>query len=156
MEKQHHYTTTVVWTGNRGNGTSGYTAYDRDHVITATDKPEIPGSSDPAFRGKKDRYNPEETLVAALSACHMLWYLHVCAVNGVIVEKYTDSATGTMDENKDGSGQFSKVTLRPVVTVKSADMMEKAAHLHNDAHKMCFIARSVNFSVQHEPTIHSL
>lgn len=156
MEKHHHYTATITWTGNRGSGTSGYTAYDRDHIISAEGKPEIPGSSDPAFRGNKNRYNPEDTMVGALSACHMLWYLHVCSVNGVIVESYTDAATGTMDENKDGSGQFSEVILRPHVTVRSADMKENALRLHEEAHRMCFIARSVNFPVHHEPTIHIL
>jgi organic hydroperoxide reductase OsmC/OhrA len=154
MEKQHHYTATITWSGNKGTGTSGYAAYDRDHVISVEGKPDIHGSSDPAFRGNKNRYNPEDTLVAALSACHMLWYLHVCAVNGVVVEKYTDDASGTMDENSDGSGQFSEVVLRPQVTVQSAGMKDKAMRLHDDAHRMCFIARSVNFPVHHLPTIH--
>lgn len=154
MEKKHQYHATITWTGNRGTGTSGYSAYDRDHIIAAAGKPEIPGSSDPAFRGNKNRYNPEDSLVAALSACHMLWYLHVCAVNGVVVQTYTDAASGTMDENADGSGQFSEVVLRPHVTVQTADMKVKALALHNEAHRMCFIARSVNFPVRHEPTIH--
>jgi organic hydroperoxide reductase OsmC/OhrA len=154
MEKKHHYHATITWTGNRGTGTSGYAAYDRDHIIAAAGKPEIPGSSDPAFRGNKNRYNPEDSLVAALSACHMLWYLHVCAVNGVVVQTYTDAASGTMDENADGSGQFSEVVLRPHVTVQTADMKVKALALHDEAHRMCFIARSVNFPVRHEPTIH--
>lgn len=154
MEKKHQYHATITWTGNRGTGTSGYAAYDRDHIIAAAGKPEIPGSSDPAFRGNKNRYNPEDSLVAALSACHMLWYLHVCAVNGVVVQTYTDAASGTMDENADGSGQFSEVVLRPHVTVQTADMKVKALALHDEAHRMCFIARSVNFPVRHEPTIH--
>lgn len=153
MEKKHQYHATITWTGNRGTGTSGYAAYDRDHIITAAGKPEIPGSSDPAFRGNKNRYNPEDSLVAALSACHMLWYLHVCAVNGVVVQTYTDAASGTMDENADGSGQFSEVVLRPHVTVQTADMKVKALALHDEAHRMCFIARSVNFPVRHEPII---
>lgn len=153
MEKKHQYHATITWTGNRGTGTSGYAAYDRDHIIAAAGKPEIPGSSDPAFRGNKNRYNPEDSLVAALSACHMLWYLHVCAVNGVVVQTYTDAASGTMDENADGSGQFSEVVLRPHVTVQTADMKAKALALHDEAHRMCFIARSVNFPVRHEPII---
>ncbi len=153
MEKKHQYHATITWTGNRGTGTSGYATYDRDHIIAAAGKPEIPGSSDPAFRGNKNRYNPEDSLVAALSACHMLWYLHVCAVNGVVVQTYTDAASGTMDENADGSGQFSEVVLRPHVTVQTADMKVKALALHDEAHRMCFIARSVNFPVRHEPII---
>ena len=153
MAKEHQYTAQVTWTGNRGTGTSGYTAYDRDHLISANGKPDILGSSDPAFLGNGNKYNPEDSLVAALSACHMLWYLHLCSVNGVVVIDYVDKATGIMKENEDGSGQFSEVTLHPLITVESPTMAEKAKLLHEDAHRMCFIARSVNFPVRHQPTI---
>ncbi|MBL0743204.1 OsmC family protein [Chryseolinea lacunae] len=148
----HHYTTTLAWTGNKGNGTADYKGYERSHLLSAEGKPEIPGSSDPKFRGDKTRYNPEELLVASLSSCHMLWYLHVCAVNGVIVTDYVDNAAGTMRENADGSGEFLEVTLHPVVTVKDKSMTDKANALHDEAHAMCFIARSVSFPVHHMPT----
>jgi len=147
----HHYHTTLAWTGNKGTGTSDYKAYERNHLLTVNGKPEIPASSDPKFRGDKSRYNPEELLVASLSSCHMLWYLHLCAVNGVVVVDYTDNAAGTMKENEDGSGQFIEVTLRPLVVVKEQSMIEKANALHEEAHNLCFIARSVNFSVHHIP-----
>lgn len=153
MAKEHQYSAQVTWTGNRGTGTSGYTAYDRDHLISANGKPDIFGSSDPAFHGNRNKFNPEDSLVAALSACHMLWYLHLCSVNGVVVIDYVDKATGIMKENEDGSGQFSEVTLHPLITVESPSMAEKAKLLHEDAHRMCFIARSVNFPVRHQPTI---
>lgn len=153
MAKEHHYSTQLNWTGNRGEGTSNYKAYDRDHVITAGGKPEIPGSSDPSFRGNPDRYNPEELFVSSLSACHMLWYLHCCAVNGVVVVDYHDYAEGTMVEDADGNGRFSVVTLRPVVTVSEASMTEKAQALHDEAHKFCFIANSCNFPVKHAPEV---
>ena len=153
MAKEHQYSAQVTWTGNRGTGTSGYTAYDRDHLISANGKPDIFGSSDPAFHGNRNKFNPEDSLVAALSACHMLWYLHLCSVNGVVVIDYVDKATGIMKENEDGSGQFSEVTLHPLITVESPAMAEKAKSLHEDAHRMCFIARSVNFPVRHQPTI---
>src|ERR1700744_235759 len=151
MEKQHHYSTRLDWTGNRGEGTANYTAYDRDHVLGAGIKPEIPGSSDPSFRGDPQRYNPEELLVASLSACHMLWYLHLCAVNGVVVVDYHDEAAGTMEETGDGGGRFTAVVLRPVVTVSEAAMGDKAMELHQQAHTYCYIARSCNFPVTHEP-----
>jgi len=147
----HHYHTTLAWTGNKGTGTSDYKAYERNHLLTVNGKPEIPASSDPKFRGDKSRYNPEELLVASLSSCHMLWYLHLCAVNGVVVVDYTDNAAGTMKENEDGSGQFIEVTLRPLVVVKEQSMIEKANALHEEAHNLCFIARSVNFPVHHIP-----
>jgi organic hydroperoxide reductase OsmC/OhrA len=145
-----------VWTGNKGKGTTSYTAYDRDHILSAKDKPEIPGSSDPSFRGNPQRYNPEELLVASLSSCHMLWYLHLCAVNGVVVADYRDEASGTMKETADGGGFFHEVVLKPVVTVTSEHMVEKAGSLHEEAHRLCFIANSVKFPVKHEPEIRVL
>jgi len=153
MNKDHHYALSIKWTGNLGTGTSDYRAYTRDHLISAENKPDIPGSSDPHFRGDKTRYNPEEMLVAALSSCHMLSYLHLCAVNKVIVLEYNDKATGTMVENPDGSGQLTETTLNPVVKVKDSSMNAKALELHEQAEKMCFIASSVNFPVHHKPTI---
>jgi organic hydroperoxide reductase OsmC/OhrA len=153
MAKEHHYTTSLVWTGNKGEGTAHYRAYDRDHVLSAKGKPEISGSSDPAFRGDPSRYNPEELLVASLSSCHMLSYLHLCAVNKVVVVDYRDNAEGTMEETSDGGGHFTVVILRPVVTVTEGGMVEKALELHHAAGRLCFIASSCNFPVRHEPEV---
>lgn len=150
--KTHHYNTTVNWTGNTGKGTENYKAYTRDYTIEASGKPEIKGSSDPAFLGDRTRYNPEEMLLASLSSCHMLWYLHLCAEAGVIVTAYSDSAEGTMAETPDGSGHFTQVVLKPAVVVANASMVDKANELHHKANKMCFIANSCNFPVTHEPT----
>jgi len=151
---KHEYTTHIRWTGNQGTGTSEYRVYSRNHEITAPKKAApIAGSSDPHFRGEAARYNPEDLLVASLSACHMLSYLHLCAINGVVVTAYEDEATGAMRENKDGSGEFTEVMLRPRVTVTAASDRTKALQLHEEAGKLCFIARSVNFPVRHEPII---
>jgi organic hydroperoxide reductase OsmC/OhrA len=151
MEKEHTYTTHLTWTGNKGTGTSQYKAYDRDHILQVTGKQEIPGSSDPSFRGSAARYNPEELLVSSLSSCHMLWYLHLCSVNNIVVTAYRDQARGTMIENPDGSGYFSEVLLCPVVTITDASQTAQALELHHEANKMCFIANSVNFPIRHEP-----
>ena len=151
----HHYKATITWTGNSGSGTSSYRAYERSHSVGIGGKPAIPGSSDPSFRGDPARYNPEELLVASLSACHMLWYLHLCAESGVVVVDYVDSATGTMEETKEGGGHFSEVTLYPKVTVSDQSMIEKANELHHKANKLCFIANSVNFPVLHRATCFS-
>ena len=152
--KQHEYTTNLRWTGNRGTGTSGYRDYDRNHEIAGPSKATaLPGSSDPHFRGDPARYNPEDLLVASLSACHMLSYLHLCAVNNVVVTAYEDDATGTMAENSDGSGDFTEVTLRPRVTITAASDAARAIALHEDAGRLCFIARSVKFPVRHVPVI---
>ena len=151
--KQHRYELQIEWTGNTGEGTKTYRGYRRDHTIVAEGKPQILASSDPSFRGDPSRYNPEELLVAALSGCHMLSYLHLCAVNHVTVVDYRDAAVGLMNENSDGSAQFTRVTLRPVVKILPGDDQAKAKALHDEAHHLCFIARSVNFPVEIEPTI---
>lgn len=147
----HDYELTVEWTGNRGSGTSGYRDFDRDHIVHAPGKPILLGSSDPAFRGDPDRWNPEELLLAALSQCHMLWFLGLAAHAGVVVTGYADDATAQMREQDDGAGQFVEAVLRPLVTVESAAMIAAVPGLHDAAHGKCFIARSVNFPVRHEP-----
>lgn len=151
MKREHHYDILIKWTGNTGNGTSNYRDYKRDHSILSANKTEVFCSSDPAFRGDKTKYNPEELLVASISSCHMLWFLHLCAEEGVNVVDYKDNATGTMNELENGSGVFSVVTLHPVVTVTDTSMIAKANNLHQTAHKMCFIANSVNFPILHQP-----
>lgn len=153
MAHLHHYAATTTWVGNRGQGTIDYKAYDRNHDISVDGKPVLYCSSDPAFRGDKTRHNPEELLVAALSGCHMLWYLHLCAVNGVVVTEYSDRAEGVMAEAADGSGTFTEVILKPRVVVRDKSMVEKATVLHHDANRMCFIASSVKFPVNHQPSI---
>jgi len=153
MAQLHHYKATTTWVGNRGIGTSDYKAYERNHDISIAGKEILKCSSDPSFRGDKSRHNPEGLLVASLSGCHMLWYLHLAAVNKVVVIEYIDEASGTMEENPDGSGQFTEVTLRPQITVSDKSMIEKAVMLHHQANQMCFIARSVKFPVHHNPTI---
>ncbi len=149
--KEHHYKTTITWTGNQGKGTSDYRSYERNHIVKVDGKPEIPASSDPSFRGDRSRYNPEELLVSSISSCHMLWYLHLCSVAGVVVVDYTDSATGIMIETENGSGYFKEVTLYPTVIVSDTSMIEKANALHHDANKMCFVANSCNFPIHHVP-----
>ncbi len=151
--KLHQYEIQVEWTGNDGGGTQSYKSYRRDHAIVSVGKPTIPGSSDPSFRGDPSRYNPEELLVASLSACHMLWYLHLCSTNGIAVIAYTDAAFGEMRESDDGSGEFVRVVLRPQVRIAKGNDVTRALALHDEAHHLCFIARSVKFSVETVPVI---
>lgn len=154
--RKHEYAIALRWIGNRGTGTSGYRAYGRDHEITGPLKASLlHGSSDHAFRGDSSRYNPEDLLVASLSACHMLSYLHLCAVNGVVVTAYEDDAAGTMEESSDGSGRFTEVTLRPRVTITAESDARRALELHQEAGRLCFIAKSVNFPVRHDPVVSS-
>jgi organic hydroperoxide reductase OsmC/OhrA len=146
-------TATVTWTGNRGQGTASAKAYARDLVVSADGKPDIPASTAPAFGGDPARYDPEELLVASLSSCHMLWYLHLAAVAGVVVTAYRDRADGRLVLDKNGSGRFSEVVLRPEVTITQGSDAERARALHEDAHRLCFIAASMNFPVRVEPVI---
>lgn len=150
----HTYDVTVDWTGNLGSGTDSYRSYSRNHEVSANGKAKIAASSDPAFRGDPARWNPEELLVASVAQCHMLWYLHLCAVGGVTVTDYEDHAHGVviMDESG-GGGQITEVVLRPEATVADASMAEKARSLHNDVPAVCFIARSVHFPITHIPVI---
>ena len=142
---EHNYKAIIAWTGNQGKGTADYRGYERSHTISVDGKPTIPASSDPSFRGDRTRYNPEELLVASLSSCHMLWYLHLCSVAGVIVVDYIDTALGTMVETTSGSGYFKEVTLYPKVIVSDESMIEKANALHHEANKMCFVATLLTF-----------
>lgn len=151
--KQHRYQILTRWTGNEGTGTSSYKAYSRAHELGAEGKPPIAGSSDPSFRGDRTRWNPEELLVASLSACHQLWYLHLCAAAKIVVTAYEDRAEGVMVEEPGGAGQFVGVVLRPHVTLAPGSDGAKALALHHRASEMCFIARSMNFPVTHEPDI---
>jgi organic hydroperoxide reductase OsmC/OhrA len=151
LNGQHHYQATIKWTGNKGTGTNNYRNYERSHEIEIPNKITILGSSDPAFRGDNSKHNPEDLLVSSLSSCHMLWYLHLCSEAKVIVTDYLDSATGIMIETSNGGGQFTEVTLNPIVTVSEESMIDKANELHKKANELCFIANSVNFPVRHNP-----
>jgi organic hydroperoxide reductase OsmC/OhrA len=153
MIGEHRYELTTTWTGNRGEGTTGYRTYDRAVTIEIEGKPTILGSSDKPFRGDPARWNPEDMLLAALSECHLLSYLHACVAAGVVVVSYRDHATGRMREDGRGGGAFVDVVLRPEVVVADAGMLEAAQAAHAQANAWCFIANSVNFPVQHEPTI---
>jgi organic hydroperoxide reductase OsmC/OhrA len=152
--KQHHYPVHMKWTGNTGTGTREYRGYERAHEYSVPGKPVIPGSSDPGFRGDKTRYNPEELLVMSLSSCHMLWFLHLSSVAGIVVTAYEDSASGTMVETADAGGRFTEVVLRPRVTCEPGTDRSRLAEIHARAHHLCFIANSVNFPVRCEPADH--
>lgn len=149
--KEHKYKVQINWTGNNGSGTDHYKNFERSHNIKVDNKTDILGSSDPAFRGDKTKHNPEELLLASISSCHMLWYLHLCSEEGVIVIDYIDNATAIMEESPNGSGRFIEATLNPIVTVKENSMIDKANEIHKKANQFCFIANSLNFTVKHNP-----
>ncbi|QKJ19881.1 OsmC family protein [Microbacterium hominis] len=153
MFGEHRYSVRSTWTGNRGPGTTGYRDYDRAVEIEIAGKPALAASADKPFRGDPSRWNPEDLLLAALSECHLLSYLHACVTAGVVVVAYADEASGLMVEDGRGGGAFREVVLRPRVTVAEASMVDAALAAHAQAHQWCFIANSVNFPVRHEPVI---
>jgi organic hydroperoxide reductase OsmC/OhrA len=152
-DKTHLYQVEVTWTGNTGQGTAGYKDYERSHEILGAGKPVISGSSDAAFRGDRTKYNPEELLVASLSTCHMLWYLHLCADAQLVVTCYIDHPVGKMIETDAGGGKFAEVILKPVVTARDSGNLAIAEQLHEKANHLCFIANSMNFPVRCQPFI---
>lgn len=153
MAKQHTYPARVVWTGNRGEGTQHYKGYDRTWDLAVEGKPVVSCSNDPVLGGDPAKYNPEDMLIAALTSCHMLWYLHLSSNAGVTVVAYEDNPVGEGVMNPDASGNFTSATLHPKVTVVAGSDLEKARTLHGEVHKYCFIARSVNFPITIEPEI---
>lgn len=150
---QHTYADIdLTWTGNQGSGASSYTAYSRNHDVISP-AGVIHGSADPAFRGEADRWDPEQLLVVSIAQCHMLWYLHLAMAAGVVVTAYEDHPVGTMSTNTTGAGQFDQVTLHPHVTISAASDPGIALQVHEQVGDVCFIARSVNFPIHHEPII---
>jgi organic hydroperoxide reductase OsmC/OhrA len=149
--KEHRYCPTIVWTGNTGTGTASYKAYERAHIISASGKAEIAGSSDKSFSGDASRWNPEDLLVASASTCHMLWYLHLCAVSDVVVLDYRDEPEGLMIEEANGSGALSRIVLRPRIKLAASSSEQRARELHHEAHMMCFITNSVKCEIVTEP-----
>ncbi len=155
MNKLHNYIINIEWTGNLGSGTSGYKNYSRDHTISINSKQKIFASSDPAFQGDTKKYNPEDLFLSSISACHMLWYLHLCSDAGIIVEKYYDNAKGIMNEGFEEGGKFVEVNLFPNIQIQNSDKIQLAIELHFLAHKKCFIANSCNFPIKVYPIINT-
>jgi organic hydroperoxide reductase OsmC/OhrA len=152
----HNYTSRIVWTGNRGEGTAHYRGYDRTWDIAVPGKPVVHCSNDPLLGGDPAKMNPEDLLLSALSACHMLWYLHYASDAGIVVTHYADTPVGIGEVTRGGAGRFVSATLRPVATIRGpADRgpanLQAARAIHDRIHEVCFVARSVNFPVSYEP-----
>lgn len=153
LKREHEYTTRLRWTGNTGDGTASYTSYARGYRVQIAGKPDLAGSADPAFRGEADRHNPEDLFLAAVSACHMLFYLALCARKGIRVLAYEDEAGGTLVMNADGGGRFAQIRLHPRVILEAGADITLALQLHDTAHELCFIANSCSVPIRHEPVV---
>ena len=152
MAHEHNYKLTAEWTGNTGEGTKNVRTYDRSHTVSIQGKPDLFLTTDNPAVGDKTKLNPEDLLVSAISSCHMLSYLYLCSMDGIVVTAYTDHATGVMIEHASGGGNFKEVVLNPLVVVANENMVEKAIELHHKAHDICYIANSVNFEVKCNPS----
>ncbi len=148
----HEYPSRIIWTGNRGQGTAGYRAYDRTWDVAIPGKTAIHCSNDPLLGGDPSKMNPEDLLISALSACHMLWYLHYASDAGIVVTQYDDTPVGIGEVAKGGAGRFTRAILRPHITVAEGVDIEAATAIHHRIHDVCFIARSVNFPISYEPS----
>lgn len=151
MAHEHNYKLTTEWTGNSVEGTKNIRTYDRSHTVTIQGKPDLFLTTDNPAVGDKSKLNPEDLLVSAISSCHMLSYLYVCALEGIEITSYIDNATGIMVELASGGGSFKEVTLNPLFYVADESIVEKAIELHHKAHEICYIANSVNFDVKCNP-----
>lgn len=147
----HTYTTHIEWTGNTGQGTKTYKGYDRTWNVAVPGKPVIPCSNDPLLGGDPTLMNPEDLLLSSLSACHMLWYLHLASQSGLIVSSYTDTPEGHAEVAPTGAGRFLSATLHPQITLQPGADLAEAEAIHHRIHDVCFIARSVNFPVTYAP-----
>ncbi len=151
MSRLHDYTSDITWTGNRGDGTRTYRGYDRTWNIALPGKAVIHCSNDPLLGGDPSKMNPEDLLLSALSACHMLWYLHLASAAGITVTSYRDRPVGHGETSPNGAGRFLSAVLRPEIAVTAGADLALADSLHHKVHEFCFIARSVNFPVTYEP-----
>lgn len=149
----HPYAAELTWTGNQGDGTARYEDYGREFAVQVAGKPALHGSADPVFRGDPSLHSPEDLLLVAITSCHMLSYLALCARHRICVVAYRDRAEAVMQTTPDGGGRFTSATLHPHVVVRDPAHVERATALHHKAHALCYIANSCNFPIGHDATV---
>ncbi len=147
----HEYTSHVIWTGNRGDGTTNYRGYDRTWDVAIPGKAVVHCSNDPLLGGDPGKMNPEDLLLTALASCHMLWYLHLASDAGIVVTDYRDTPVGVGEIEPGGAGRFVSATLHPQIAVQGGTDLVRAEAIHHEIHRVCFIAQSVNFPVDYAP-----
>jgi len=152
MNKAHTYKSQLIWDGNLGDGTSTYQGYGRQYRVVIDGKPDLHGTADPMFRGDAAKHNPEDLFLAAVSSCHMLSYLALCARASINVVDYRDDATGEL-LFEGGGGRFIEIRLHPTVTVADAKDVDRAKALHERAHELCFIANSCSAPIHHDAIV---
>jgi len=153
MTSHSEFNSRIQWTGNTGTGTSSYQGYLRTWDIAVPGKPIVHCSNDPHLGGDPSLMNPEDLLLSAVSACHMLWYLHFASENNVVVESYIDKPKGLGETERSGRGRFLSIELSPSITLANDADLQLAESLHERVHDYCFIARSLSCPVYCRPQI---
>ncbi|MBU2927368.1 OsmC family protein [Winogradskyella psychrotolerans] len=154
MSIKHTFKSQVNWTINEGGSTTNPRTFSRNHNVTIANKvADLQVSAAKPFRGDDSLFNPEDLLLSALTSCHMMSYLYVCAQHHIEVLSYTDASEGDLEVKANGSGSFTTVRLQPRVTIKDESQKDLALRLHTKANELCFIANSCNFLISHKPTI---
>jgi organic hydroperoxide reductase OsmC/OhrA len=148
---------TVEWSRDGAAFVDG--RYSRKHAWRFDGGLEVPASSSPgvvpAPYSDPAAVDPEEAFVAALSSCHMLWFLSIAAGRSLLVESYRDQADGVMEKNEEGVVAITRVTLRPraVFGAERIPSESEIRELHHEAHRQCFLANSVKTEIRCEPIL---
>ncbi|MGY5355813.1 OsmC family protein [Wenyingzhuangia sp. IMCC45467] len=152
MNNEHTYKIGLEWKGKLTTNKRNKLSYERIYELSFDNKPNLTGSSDATFHGDNTLYNPEEMLLSALSSCYMMSFFYICSLKNIEIVSYKDNPMGMVKVNPNGSGQFEEVLLQPSIAIKSckAKLIEQA---FTEAHDYCFIARSCNFNILHNPKI---
>lgn len=143
----HRYGARVEW--QRDDAAFTDNRYSRQHRWRFDGGIDVVASASPQIvplpLSTAEAVDPEEAFVAALSSCHMLWFLSIAAARGYIVERYEDDAEGVLEPNAEGRLAMTRVTLRPQVAFEQRARPSSIEHdnLHHEAHRQCFLATSV-------------
>jgi organic hydroperoxide reductase OsmC/OhrA len=153
MSSYHTFKAALNWKLNPEGSTHNSSRISRNHQVSIAGKQVLEVSAAKAFKGDASLHNPEDLLLSALTSCHMMSYLYVCAQHDIEVLAYSDKSEGQLEVEESGKGSFKSVDLNPVVTIKNAQNLELAKELHAQANELCFIANSCNFPIHHNATI---
>jgi len=138
---------TINW--KRETESFDYSEYNRNHTWKFGNGIELPASAAVEFLGDVDRVDPEEAFVAAISSCHMLTFLAICARKRITLDRYSDCAVGYMEINERGKLAITRVLLCPEIVCTGTTLnADRLRHMHHLSHQECFIANSVNTEIQ--------
>lgn len=156
MSNRHTFEAHLSWTKPDEASSNRKRIYGKTHLMQINGKQDLTISAAKAFKGDPALHNPEDQLLSSIMSCHMMSFLYVCSQHNMEVFSYKDKATAILETYEDGSGKIVSVSLFPQVIIADHNQIELANALHVKANKLCFIANSCNFPVQHEPYTSSI